>query len=807
MDDLRPATREKALLDLEWQRIAAAVAARCVGPRSRATDVPIATTEEGTRTALGETAEAIALLTAGEPIPLDGIRDVRQHLERVDREGVLDGPALNDVRATLGAARVLRKFLGARRGRAPKLADACSTDPTLDRLEEEIGAAIEPDGTVSDAASPEIRRLRTEVANVRGRLVGRLEEMVHKHADVLSDRYYTIREGRYVLPVRRDAHERIQGIVHGTSSSGATVFVEPRGLVEPGNRLKMAQSELEREEARILALVSDLVRERIAEVRAAVDALDHADLRSASAKLGRDLGAILVELDPEQIVKVREGRHPILLLDGAKVVPNDVELEAGHALIVSGPNAGGKTVALKMVGLTALMVRAGLPVPCAEGTRCGFFDPVLTDVGDEQSITKNLSTFSAHVTNLTRILSLAGRRALVLLDELATGTDPAEGAALACAVVDALCKKGAAVAVTTHYEPLKALATNDDRMRNASVGFDVQAMAPTFELRLDVPGASSALAVAARFGIPSDVIETARRILPEQAKSFDELVRKLEDRRQALEIERSRLAEEREQAERARSVLERELAEIRRREREKLGTEAFKLMEELRRARAQVRDARRALKKGTGEEAIREASRIVEEASRVSTPARDAAAAPAAEEEPGTPVDVSTLGAGDRVWVPRLRAEASILEGPVKGRVRVAAGAMKLWVDIEGLRTLGAEAKPAAPPPSPAPAALASEREPSPASPALDRLPPPSTDNTLDVRGLRVDEAIALAETFVDRLYGASEPVGYVVHGIGSGALRDALRTHLRDQSRYVRDVRSGSPEEGGDRVTVVVLR
>ncbi|HEY8426795.1 MAG TPA: endonuclease MutS2, partial [Sandaracinaceae bacterium] len=438
MEDAERTSLAKALSDLEWERVVEAVAARCRGPlREKLEHLEPAATYEEARAALAEAAEALALDAAGEPIPLDGIRDVRASLDRLERHGALDGPALRAIASTLGAARVLRKYLARRRDRAPALYRACSTDPTLDELADELERNVEPDGTLSDHASPELARLRTEIANLRARIVSRLDAMLLEHADIVQDRWHTLREGRYVLPIRTDAHEKIPGIVHGTSGSGATVFVEPRAIVAQGNRLKMAEGELEREVARILAILSARVGERLAAVRAAVDALDRADLRSAAAKLARDLGGTVPELGREPVIDLKAARHPLLLLEGVDVVPNDLSLSAGGCLVLSGPNAGGKTVSLKVLGLAALMARSGLPLPAAEGSRVGFFAPILTDVGDEQSIEKNLSTFSAHVTNLARILDRAGPSAMVLLDELATGTDPEEGAALACAVVDA----------------------------------------------------------------------------------------------------------------------------------------------------------------------------------------------------------------------------------------------------------------------------------------------------------------------------------------------------------------------------------
>jgi DNA mismatch repair protein MutS2 len=810
----------KTLRDLQWSRLVAAVAARCAGPLGARLDaLELAPDLAGARVSMEETREVLALRNDGEPLPLAGIRDVRTSLDRVARSGSLDGPGLRDLRLTLGAARALRVFLSRRRDRAPRLGAACPLDPTLDALEEEIGAAIEADGTISDSASPELRRLRQEVANLRAKIVSRLEAMLLSHSDVVQDRFHTIREGRYVLPVRTDAHDKIPGIVHGTSGSGATVFVEPRALVEQQNRLTLALGEMEAEQARILAQLSELVRERLPELRVAVDALDRADLRSASARLAEDLRARVPELVPEARIDVRHARHPLLALEGVDVVPNDLTLEAGRALVLSGPNAGGKTVALKLLGTFALMARAGLPLPAQEGAVVGIFDPVLSDVGDEQSLEKNLSTFSAHVSNLAAILDAAGPTAMVLLDEVATGTDPGEGAALACAVVDSLCRRGAAVAVTTHYEPLKAMALSDPRLRNASVGFDVEKMAPTFHVRMDVPGASSALAVARRFGLDSVVIERAREMLPEQARMFDALVRRLEAQHDALAKEREALAEERRAVDVERARAAEDLQRSREREQRKLSEEGQRLLAIIRETRDEVRAARAALRKKDGDTALIEAARTaVERAAQRAGEGELAAAIQGRDEavpERGAPASESTLAPGTRVWVPRLRAELEIVEGPTRGRVRVASGAVKLWVGTDELRVLGdaASEKKAADRKEGAAKAEAKRgegrsapRDVATPAPAAEPIVVRTGANSLDLRGLRVDEAIGLTESFLDRLYGSGEKIGFLVHGVGTGALRDAVREYLRDATRYVAKWRPGTTDEGGDRVTVVQM-
>jgi DNA mismatch repair protein MutS2 len=786
----------KTLSDLEWHRIEGAVSARLRGPVAPDFRLPLAGSREAAETALNETGEALATLAAGEPLPLDGIRDIAIHLTRVERHGDLEASQLHEVRTTLGAARVLRKFLAARRVHLAHLNAACPIDPSLDRLTDTLDDSLDPDGTLADHASSELRRLRTETRNLRASLIGKLEELVHAHSELLSDKFYTLREGRYVLPVRSDTHERVHGIVHGASSSGATIFVEPRALINQGNRLKLAEAEEQREVTRLLGLLSDEVRQRLASVRAAYEALLHADLRAASARLAKDLKLTRPRLSAEPRVILRDAKHPVLLLDGVTVVENDVAAQAGKALVISGPNAGGKTVALKLLGLSALMVRAGLFVPAAEDGECGFFAQVLSDIGDEQSLSKNLSTFSAHVEHLRQILEVATHGSLVLLDELAGSTDPEEGAALACAVVERLCDLGAAVGVTTHYEPLKASALSDARLRNASVGFDVASMAPTFRLRLDVPGASSALVVAERFGLSRGVIERARAILPEHSKHFDALVKQLESKLDLADAREREIQDELVRAREARVAAEAELNKQQAREKKALGQAAQKLFEELREARSELERAKKALRhKRLDADVVRDAGKRIERAAS-DVAQRDEVQAlnsPAYRAPEVQELDPDDLAVGKRVYVPRLRAEVEIVEGAQKGKVRVAAGAMRLWVDVAELRGIAEK-----------------EDEPSKSKEKLAPITRPavrSSDNSVDLRGMRVDDAITLLESFLDRMYGRDESVAFVEHGFGSGALREAVREFLGRPSPYVASARPGTVEEGGDKLTVVTLR
>lgn len=789
----------KTLCDLEWEQVERAVAERCRGPLRQTLSLHPAESYEETARALEESEEAWRLLQRDDPMPLEGLCDITRSLDHLQREGVLDGPALRDIRMTLQAASALRRFLAQRKAAIPCLHRACAIDPTLEGLQEDLALSIGDDGSILDSASGELAHLRQEVANLRARIIRKLEDIVQKRSAILQDSFYTIREGRYVLPVRADAHERFHGIVHGSSASGATIFVEPRELVERGNRLKMAQAELEREERRILGLLSDLVRQYVPQLRSAAQALDHADLRNASARLAVDLRAHFVTLCPEPRISLHGARHPLLAIRGHRVVPNDLEISGGEALVISGPNAGGKTVALKMLGLAALMTRAGLAVPAEEGSACGFFAPVLAAVGDEQSLERDLSTFSAHLVTLKRFLERAGQRVLVLLDEVAGSTDPEAGAALACAVVEALVERGAAVAVTTHYESLKALAAERPDMRNAAVGFDFEQMAPTFQLTMGVPGGSNALEVAVRYGIPDGIVERARHMLPAHARSFEALVAKLEAATKAAHRRETALAAELAAAQQERAALEARSRALQAREAKGLGKEAQALVEQVRELQSRIEHAKKELRKRPEAEEAAAASEVVRDAGSIlgSLDARRLSLEPTPFHT--SSIDLDALAVGDRVWVERLRSAADVIEGPTRGKVRVAAGMMKLWVDVTDLRAIEPSAEGSA---RQSPEASGAHPKVSVARSAVR-----TRDNTLDVRGLRAQEAVALTEAFLDRMYGAAEPAAYIVHGVGSGALRDAIRELLSRHEVYVEGFREADADEGGSQVTVVSLR
>lgn len=841
---LRDPCPEKTRSDLEWNRLLEALALRCVSHMGRrlARDLPFASTPAETRRLLDEAREATELLAAGEPLPVVELSDVSSAIGRVGASGVLSPQEIREIGKALGAARVLRRFLSVRRTKTPSLFDACTTDPTLDTLADELARSFDPDGSLSDSASPRLKELRSEYQAARTRMLSRLDDLMGKYEGILQDRYITEREGRYVVPVRSDAHERFPGIVHSTSSSGATLFVEPRAVIPMGNRLKVLEAEVQREEIAIYTRLSSRIGDSLPSVAGAIDALARADVRAATGRFAQDLRLAFPRVTDDARLELASARHPLLLLDmlaampehtgSARardaaaasafeaVVPSDLSIAARRAVVVSGPNAGGKTVALKTMGLTALMLRAGLPVACAAESTVGIFEVVLTDVGDDQNLTKNLSTFSAHVRNLVRILEDTQPGALVLLDELAGGTDPREGEALAAGMLDSLTARGGAVVVTTHYEGLKALALADNRFENASMGFNLASMSPTFRLAQGVPGSSSALAVARKFGLPVTVIERAEKFLTREDVQFESVVRKLNDERAALELARAAAARREGEAEQLRAALDHELRVARDREQRQVSKEAEALLGAVRRAREELREVQAALRtKKLDVSAAREAERVLDRvASKVALGGeleplalRDAIAGSArdgAGHDDARPVaDAASLKKGTRVWVPRLRAEADVLDVLADGSARVQAGPMRLVLPAAELR-LATEKREEQPEPKKKAGRAASgsagggpmSRDPSGLEVALQ-----TSDNTVDLRGLRSDDAITLATTFLDRSLNENRRVCFLVHGHGTGALKEAIRRELKS-SPYVRFFRAGASGEGGDGVTIAWL-
>ncbi|HKA92086.1 MAG TPA: Smr/MutS family protein [Haliangiales bacterium] len=794
---------DKTLHDLQWDRILAELAARCHTGRGAEAALALAflVDPEAARRRLAEIAEARLLRQLEEPLPFGQIHDVRAALDHVERGGDLEGPDLVAVGETvLGCAR-LRRHVRGHAAEAPLLAARVDAIAELPHVSGPILDSFEEGGRLADHASPELGPMRRRVASLHEELARRVKELLDDDAiaPFLQDRFWTQRDERYVVPLRADARARVKGIVHGTSQSGHTVFVEPEAVVDLNNRLKMAESDVADEERRILAALTAYVREESSAIRAGADAVESIDVLDGAALLADALDAAAPEIGGAELL-LRRARHAGMVLSGRACVPNDIELGAGRSMIISGPNAGGKTVALKTTGLAALLVRAGLCVPAEAGSRIPWYERVETDIGDDQSIEKNLSTFSAHVHRLREIMASAGAATLVLIDEVAAGTDPEQGSALAQAFLETLAERGGHALVTTHYERLKALPTRDARFVNASVGFDLTSLSPTFRLHLGVPGSSGALWVARRLGMASDVVSRAEALLGDRRAGIEELLTAVAEERRRLEVERAAADAARREADRAARAAEGAERAARAREERAKKTAFDESMVALRQARDELDELRRRLRQGDKDAAAAAKARVGEIAGAV------AAHAPATSSAGGRRVRPEDLRAGTPVVVAHLGGRGVVVGPPERGRVTVQVGKIRTTCAVEDLR-----ADDAAPPNRAerrADVAVRRRAAAAPAEPnvAADDLAPARTvDATVDVRGERVDDALALIDKFIDESLLASRDVAFVIHGHGTGALRNAVREHLAMHAA-VSKWRAGKENEGGDGITVLWL-
>ena len=799
-----PALDAETRAALEWPALLSALGSLCTSTpgKARALALQPANDLEAARARNQIVGELLDLDRLGLWPSARAFPDVSEAVERAARGGVASAAELWCLRELLEVASQLRVFAKGQRENYAAVSQAIDSPPELSGLEEDLAHSLDPDGSVADRASPELARARKRTRELRDELKRKLGQLIERHADVVQADYYTEREGRYVLPVRADAHLRVPGIVLGSSASGATLFVEPEELTGLGNQLRIQEAEALREAAKVLAQLSGYVASDAEHVRHAQRACEEADLLSALARFARQTRAIIVPLVAEARLDLKSARHPLLALSSRAVVENDIAIEAERALVISGPNAGGKTVALKTLGLVAWMARAGIPLPVAEESTVGWFGCVLADIGDEQSIARSLSTFSAHVQRLCSLLEQASAETLILLDELASGTDPEEGAALAAAVLEALTARGAAVAVTTHYEKLKEFAAHAQHLQNASVSYDFERMAPTFRLTMGVPGASSALTVATRHGLPSSVVARAKALLPEQSRERERAVERLERQRQAFEQEREALAREAEELRLVRERLElgheHERAELE----AEVARETLALRANVSKIRAELLAARERLKHEAHDpKALRSIERDLGRAAvHVSLggsllPEREANGPARAPSSAVSRSTTASYKSGDTVRVKSTGLLATVLEADAD-KLRIQVGSIKLILRSE-------DVEPAAAPRKQKPAARAHKTKlVSSALPSAVR----TSMNTLDLRGERVDVALEKVDAFLDRMLNVGEPLGFVLHGHGTGALRSAVRSHLTASS-YIEQSQPADPDSGGDAFTVFWLR
>jgi DNA mismatch repair protein MutS2 len=810
---------EKSLTTLEFPKILERLAGYCAfavsAEKARALRPTIDIEEAQAWQA--ETGEAVQLLKSRSTLSIGGARDIRAAVDLAAHAGVLTPIDLLDIKSTLAAARSLQRGLERQTDLYPHLADFVEQFPPPLGVIDAITRAISDRGEVLDSASEKLAGIRRDLAITHDRLLDKMQRLANdpKNAPLLQETLVTQRDGRYVLPLRAEFKGRLKSIVHDQSSSGATLFVEPLAVVEMNNAYRELQLAERDEERRILAELSAQVGTYAGEIELALDVIAELDLIFARAKYAVDLAAAEPRLrsfgkpqgrHPGSVIRLYQVRHP--LLDPVTVVPIDVELDPEtFALVITGPNTGGKTVTLKAVGLLALMAQAGLHIPAQPGSEISVFSDVLADIGDEQSIEQSLSTFSSHITNIIRILELADRHSLVILDELGAGTDPQEGAVLAQALLSHVLERGITTLVATHYPELKAFAHARPGVVNASVEFDVETLQPTYHLTVGLPGRSNALAIAQRLGLPETIIQAARAGISPEDLQADDLLDEIRRQREMAQAARQAAERARGEVEEMQAELAERLEAIEDERREVLAGARAEAEEELEKLQAEVREARGALARARqpleAVEQVEEQVEALEEAIKtfpvaLATP-RVASNREGSRPQLARPGLERAVRLGDKVRLRNLNTQG-VVTAMDEEEAEVQVGQLRVRTRLAELVPVGGDGGEA----GEAPRRRRREARPVEAREARAFVPD-SPGMELDLRGQRVDEALAALDRYLDAAFLAGLPFVRIIHGKGTGKLRQVVREALPEHP-HVKSFEAGGEKEGGEGVTVAKL-
>ena len=793
---------DKSIRTLELPAVLEVLAQKAVSEaaRERCRKLSPSSDLDEVRRLLDETDAARTRLGLYGSPAFSGVKDVSAALTRADHGGMLNTRELLDIAGLLTASRRVSEYDRDRQGEATVLDHYFSALHTNKYLEDRIRGAILDEETIADTASPELADIRRKmrVAATKGRQI--LQRIISSpsYAKVLQEALITQRDGRFVVPVKAECKGSLPGLVHDISSSGATLFVEPMGVVQANNELKELQAREEREIERILRQLSADCGDQMENILYDYDILVHLDVIFARAQLSYQMSAARPEVRRRGGIVLRRARHP--LLDPAKAVPISVELgQQFDTLVITGPNTGGKTVTLKTLGLLCLMAQCGLHIPADDGSVVRVFDRVLADVGDEQSIEQSLSTFSAHMANIVQILQQADEQSLLLFDELGAGTDPVEGAALAIAVIQEVRSRGALTAATTHYAELKTFAMTTAGVENASCEFDVQTLRPTYRLLIGIPGKSNAFAISRRLGLDEHVIEAARAQMDSESVRFEDVLTQLEEKRQRLEraqSEADRLWQQREEDARKARTFREQMEKAKENARSKGEAEAkrivreaqakvdaiFAELDELRRQQQkradfqQMNDARANVRRG-----LNEAEALVRSRESDSEPI------PA----PSRPIRV-----GDQVELPGVNRAAEVLTVNADGSLVLQAGKMKMTVKHGQVRLLETAEE-----------IQKKKKQQSRAQSSSPKIQLASrAASELDIRGYETLEAESVVDNYIDSAVMAKLGSVTIIHGKGTGALRKAVHEILR-RNKAVKSFRLGRYGEGEAGVTIVELK
>ncbi|MHB0913779.1 MAG: endonuclease MutS2 [Armatimonadota bacterium] len=728
------------------------------------------------REGLRETGEALTIIEEEGALPLGGIHDIRPQVTRAAMDALLDPSELLSVAETLSSGRRLRTFVQKRE--SLKLAEIAANIGQHERLEKSVEATVSDTGEVRDTASPELARIRSKLKTLHSRLAERLQGIMHsEHRSMIQDPVITQRGGRYCVPVKAEHRHQFPGIVHDVSGSGATVFMEPTSVMETANELVELFAKEQREIERILRKLSGEVAAQAPEITITLSALARLDLASAKGMLAADMDAVEPVLSRDGRVEFEKARHPLL---SGEVVPIDVELgKRFRTLLITGPNTGGKTVTLKTIGLLTLMAQSGLFVP-AQSAETGVFEAVFADIGDEQSIEQSLSTFSAHMTNIVEIMGSLGGSALVLLDEIGAGTDPAEGAALAKAILDHLHSRGAVTVATTHYGELKEYAFAREGVENASVEFDSETLRPTYRLMVGVPGESNAFAIAVRLGLPEGIVRAAGELVS-GGEATDTMIRRIEESYRSAS-EREQLAEQASRdADILRSRYEARLAELDELRRQMGSRFADEVDARVREKLAELDEILSELKQRPAEKEVQQGRE------RFRKKVREIRSEIAESLPKGPEPTEHTFKAGDRVRVASFGAEGDLLNEPGEGDALVSVGTIKVSVPFSDLRPVRRE-KP--------------RREAS--SVPMARTANVSPEIMLIAQ--RAEEALENLDKYLDDACLAGLSSVRIIHGKGTGALRKAVWEFLKGH-HAIASYRLANADEGGAGATVAEFK
>ncbi len=783
---------ERALRVLEFTKIREMLAGYALsefGRKKCLALTPLSDFAEVNR-ALDETEEAVVALTFLGGHPMTPFDDISEYLALAGKGSTLSQKALLSVAETLRSARAARSALVTDRENTPIITAMASRLQPMRQLEEDITEAILSEDEISDHASPALLDIRRHIRSANDRIREKLNSMAHgaAYSKYLMESIVTVRDGRYVLPVKQEYRQNVPGLVHDQSATGATLFIEPMAVVEMGNELKEWHMKERAEIERILAALSAQVADGGDLIAQNLSILQHLDFAFAKGMLSRELECVRPKMNEAGKINLVRVRHP--LINREKVVPCSLWLgDDFTSLIITGPNTGGKTVTLKTLGLMTLMAQSGLHVPGALGTELSTFEEVYADIGDEQSIEQSLSTFSSHMTNIVGIMNAVTPRDLVLFDELGAGTDPTEGAALAQVILDALLKIHVRTAATTHYSELKAYALSTKGVENASVEFDVATLRPTYRLSIGVPGKSNAFEISRRLGLPEYLIDNAKQLLSHDTIRFEDVIANAEYHRQVAEKERQLAEQARQETVQLRNEAERlykDMEEKREASTRKAKEEARRIMEKAKRESESILYDLKRMKKSANvpEHEVNALKKRMEDgidslSEGLSKPTGSFAQPP------------KTVKIGDIVEITNLNTKGTVLSMPdAKGEVQLQAGILKLKAHLSQLRLV--QEKPKAKP-------VSSVRV---NTGAMER----TVHMSCDVRGMALDEAMAEVDQYLDEAVLAGLNEVTIVHGKGTGILREGLQRYLKTNG-HVKSFRRGVYGEGEDGVTIVQLK